>query len=70
MFAKAIILVALAVNAIAAPKSAPRGFVTASGTKFQLDGKDFFFAGSNAYYFPFDNVYQLSWLSIDQKANM
>ncbi|CRK22985.1 hypothetical protein BN1723_018034, partial [Verticillium longisporum] len=31
------------------------GFVTTKGTKFRLDGKDFPFAGSNAYYFPFDN---------------
>ncbi|RYC87171.1 putative mannan endo-1,4-beta-mannosidase C [Fusarium oxysporum f. sp. narcissi] len=32
----------------------PAGFVTTDGTKFQLDGKDFFFAGSNAYYLPFN----------------
>ncbi|KAJ8108136.1 hypothetical protein OPT61_g8383 [Boeremia exigua] len=30
-----------------------KGFVTTKGTTFQLDGKDFYFAGSNAYYFPF-----------------
>ncbi|KAF4437488.1 hypothetical protein F53441_13025 [Fusarium austroafricanum] len=32
----------------------PAGFVTTDGTKFSLDGKDFFFAGSNAYYLPFN----------------
>ncbi|KAH8666620.1 glycoside hydrolase superfamily [Xylariales sp. PMI_506] len=33
----------------------PKGFVTTKGTQFELDGEEFFFAGSNAYYFPFDN---------------
>ncbi|KAJ4205359.1 hypothetical protein NW759_014586 [Fusarium solani] len=32
----------------------PAGFVTTNGEKFSLDGEDFFFAGSNAYYFPFN----------------
>ncbi|KAM0323853.1 hypothetical protein ACHAQA_008431 [Verticillium albo-atrum] len=32
----------------------PAGFATTSGNKFQVDGKDFIFAGSNAYYWPFN----------------
>jgi hypothetical protein len=41
--------VLLASSALAAPSKAPKGFVTTSGTKFKLDGKDFYFTGSNAY---------------------
>ena len=61
MFAKSLSLAALAAAASAAPPRGPPsyhkpGFVTTDGTKFSLDGKDFFFAGSNAYYLPFLNV--------------
>lgn len=42
--------------ATAAPKPGKRGFVQTDGTRFTLDGKDFTYAGTNAYYLPFYNV--------------
>jgi mannan endo-1,4-beta-mannosidase len=44
----------------AAARCVPKGFVTTKGTEFYLDGKPFRFAGSNAYYFPFNNVSSIS----------
>ena len=44
------------------PTKVPKGFAYAEGTRFKVDGKDFYFAGSNAYYFPFANVCRFFYL--------
>jgi mannan endo-1,4-beta-mannosidase len=51
-------LLLLSSNALAAAveRKAPKDFVTREGGVFRLDGKNFYFAGSNAYYFPFNDV--------------
>lgn len=48
----------LALTAVAAPgkSKCDSKFVTVEGDKFKFQGKDFHFAGSNAYYFPFNGV--------------
>lgn len=51
-----LLLLAGSASAAVADKRAPAGFVTTKGNVFKLDGKDFYFAGSNAYYFPFNDV--------------
>jgi mannan endo-1,4-beta-mannosidase len=51
-----IILLATSTSAAVVSRKAPAGFVTTTGNVFKLDGKDFYFAGSNAYYFPFSDV--------------
>lgn len=51
-----LLLLATSTSAAVVSRKAPAGFVTAKGNAFKLDGKDFYFAGSNAYYFPFNDV--------------
>lgn len=51
-----LLLLSSSVSAAALAKKAPKGFVTREGQVFKLDGKNFYFAGSNAYYFPFNDV--------------
>ena len=47
------VAVGMPVNAVAAPAPADSGFVTTNGTKFSLDGSDFYYAGTNNYYINF-----------------
>jgi mannan endo-1,4-beta-mannosidase len=54
-FPQLLLLGSLA-SAAAIEKKAPKGFVTRESEVFKLDGKDFYFAGSNAYYLPFNDV--------------
>lgn len=53
-FLSILSLLATGVSAAPGKGKVPKGFVTAEGDHFKLDGKDFYFAGSNAYYFPFN----------------
>lgn len=53
----------LSLALLATSTTARKDFVTTKGNKFQLNGNDFYFAGSNAYYFPFNNVRLQSYIS-------
>ncbi|KAK0634300.1 putative mannan endo-1,4-beta-mannosidase C [Bombardia bombarda] len=50
------LLAASAVTAAPAGPEPGKGFVKVDGDRFKLDGKSFYFAGSNAYYFPFSGT--------------
>ena len=51
-----LLLLTTSTSAAVVSRKVPAGFVTTKGNVFKLDGKDFYFAGSNAYYFPFNDV--------------
>ena len=51
-----LLLLTTSTSAAVVSRKVPAGFVTTKGNVFKLDGKDFYFAGSNAYNFPFNDV--------------
>jgi mannan endo-1,4-beta-mannosidase len=63
-FSRLFVTSVLALAAAAAPSRKDPGFVSVEDGIFKLDGKDFHFAGSNAYYFPFNGVRPISPLDV------
>ena len=60
-----LLLLTTSTSAAVVSRKVPAGFVTTKGNVFKLDGKDFYFAGSNAYYFPFNDV-SIAWFALFQ----
>ena len=74
---KLLVTSLLAFTAAAAPGRGGQGrppknskFVTVDGEKFKLGNKDFHFAGSNAYYFPFNGVREQTPFSRHVRGNI